>query len=1282
MKKIILPTTLLLGCFLSLKVNSQTMVQNWLTQSNNAAITNSDDRPYVTHVDKNEMVAIAGVANSQVVVSTYDAYGNDLWVNKHNGYSSDYPIGLEKDNGGNYYAGYFWGGTIRKINSSGITQWTAGAAIYFGYTFALDTATGSTYLAGSDYAQTTITLVKFAANGTTMWSQNYTGFYGQGGVPVKITLDAGGNLLLASNTKDVSGNTFLSVAKFDNGGNFVWHNASTAVKGAVKDFVVDKTTGASFVTGYIDNGTQYNMITYKSGPAGAILWNNTFHDATINGYDVGYSLALDNASNIYVVLASEGTGKQYTIRKYAGNGSFITSESVPYNNYNPGPYYNPKIMIRPTKNQLFLMATVYTTPIDNMMALYKSNLTLSGLSQIYTYNQGPTENDYAVDIDIAPLSGQIIFTGNTYTPVNGNDFFYSKVDTSGFLIYNNNYNGIIDGVDYVSSIKTDASNFAAVAGGTKSTLTNLDGFMVKYDAAGNEQWQAVFNGTDSLNDYFAALEVNASGHYYASGYTTKKINSFTSHRDMWVVKTDANGSKLWEITQQGSQTNGDDEIKDSYTNSANEGFGVGYQTNVGSGKDAVIFKYNSSGTVLWSKKYTSAGSVTECYQTISSKLSSPIYAAGFTTKSNGERDMLLAKYDNAGNLQWTRTYNSAQSGNDTAIAVTTDANNNVCVVGRSDSAKAITLKYDAAGNLLWANSEPLYKTVGPGITTTPSGQVVIVCEKDSGYYNFQTIICYNASGQTQWTKRYNLSCCESPMKIRTTSHGTILVAIDYYQYIGVIELDTLGKEKNNVVSVSGAVNSDGGTRAMAIDNNVDVYVTGYFSLGIGGSDIFTQKVCYTPAPVAVSGNTSVCYGATGIMYGVPTNTTVTNYNWTNPSGSTASVSTNSISVNFGTASSGYVTVQQTNYCGVGIADSLFVNVLPLPVVNAGADQLVCPGSSVTLSGSGAQTYLWNNGITNNMSFSATTSQNYVLIGTDANGCKNTDTVMLSLQQPPTPAICMVTVDSLSTHNILLWDKTGLSGVSGFNIYREDITNNYGLIGSVPYDSLSQYNDLDPVANPNVTTKRYKISAIDTCGNEGSKSGFHNTIYDSNNNGTFTWNTYTIQGQPNPVAYYALSRDDNNTGAWHQIATTAGTQNVMTDTSYTSYQFTANWRIETIWSISCSPTLRQGNNSTQGAIVKSKSNICNNRTTGIQKTESSFSVYPNPTNGNLTINFDNSIKGNVIVKIVSVLGEEVYNQTNIQSTEKLNVDLSKYENGVYLVQITTNNNTVIKRIVKN
>ena len=69
---------------------------------------------------------------------------------------------------------------------------------------------------------------------------------------------------------------------------------------------------------------------------------------------------------------------------------------------------------------------------------------------------------------------------------------------------------------------------------------------------------------------------------------------------------------------------------------------------------------------------------------------------------------------------------------------------------------------------------------------------------------------------------------------------------------------------------------------------------------------------------------------------------------------------------------------------------------PLPSVNAGVDQTVCTGASVTLNGSGATNYSWNNSITNGLSFVPSATTTYTVTLTDSNGCVSTDDVNVIL----------------------------------------------------------------------------------------------------------------------------------------------------------------------------------------------------------------------------------------------------------------------------------------------
>ena len=68
------------------------------------------------------------------------------------------------------------------------------------------------------------------------------------------------------------------------------------------------------------------------------------------------------------------------------------------------------------------------------------------------------------------------------------------------------------------------------------------------------------------------------------------------------------------------------------------------------------------------------------------------------------------------------------------------------------------------------------------------------------------------------------------------------------------------------------------------------------------------------------------------------------------------------------------TVTGTDGNGCENSDQVDVTVNPLPTVGAGADQTVCEGDPVTVSGTGASSYTWDNGVSDGVAFNATTTQ--------------------------------------------------------------------------------------------------------------------------------------------------------------------------------------------------------------------------------------------------------------------------------------------------------------------
>ena len=86
----------------------------------------------------------------------------------------------------------------------------------------------------------------------------------------------------------------------------------------------------------------------------------------------------------------------------------------------------------------------------------------------------------------------------------------------------------------------------------------------------------------------------------------------------------------------------------------------------------------------------------------------------------------------------------------------------------------------------------------------------------------------------------------------------------------------------------------------------------------------------------------------------------------------------------------------TDLSGCSGTGTITVNVTPLPVVMATSlKPTICKGEQVTLNASGANTYAWNTVPVSSGSavvVSPTITTNYVVSGTDLNGCVNTFTI--------------------------------------------------------------------------------------------------------------------------------------------------------------------------------------------------------------------------------------------------------------------------------------------------
>ena len=190
-------------------------------------------------------------------------------------------------------------------------------------------------------------------------------------------------------------------------------------------------------------------------------------------------------------------------------------------------------------------------------------------------------------------------------------------------------------------------------------------------------------------------------------------------------------------------------------------------------------------------------------------------------------------------------------------------------------------------------------------------------------------------------------------------------------------------------------------------------VTTTNTLGCSNTDAVTVNV--TPAPVVVlSADQSICTGSNAIF-----NASVTNGSqgtWSTDGFGTITPNTSNTSVYYtpsvNDAAIVHIYFASLAFCG-SASDTANITVKQTPVVNAGADVSVCAGSSVTLTATGADTYVWTNNGVNGQSFVPTATTTFTVTGTNANGCSATDAATVTVNALPT-AVATAS-DALNIH---------------------------------------------------------------------------------------------------------------------------------------------------------------------------------------------------------------------------------------------------------------------------
>lgn len=292
--------------------------------------------------------------------------------------------------------------------------------------------------------------------------------------------------------------------------------------------------------------------------------------------------------------------------------------------------------------------------------------------------------------------------------------------------------------------------------------------------------------------------------------------------------------------------------------------------------------------------------------------------------------------------------------------------------------------------------------------------------------------------------------------------------------------------------------------------------------------------------------------------------------------------------------------------------------------------------------------------------------------TDNAGCVGMNTATIIQEPPAVNELCLVTVDSASGRNMLYWERNDAADISHFNIYRESSQKNvYQLIGQVPVEDLTVFTD--SVADPMVRSWKYRISAVDVCGNESGLSAPHKTMHLTLNLGLITnsinliWDHY----EGFDVSTYKIWRYTSDAG-WTNLENLSSTLTSYTDLS-APIDVQLFYIIEVVHPTGCTATELKA--STLNASRSNRQTTTRQKGTGIFDLNPqmyNLSVYPNPSTGVFNIGLDLKNPEDVDIRLFDISGKLVFanKYKSLAGRAQIEVDLSSYASGMYQMHLKT------------
>jgi len=325
----------------------------------------------------------------------------------------------------------------------------------------------------------------------------------------------------------------------------------------------------------------------------------------------------------------------------------------------------------------------------------------------------------------------------------------------------------------------------------------------------------------SGNDFGEGIDVDSSDNVIVTGNKYSGLGN----NDLWLLKYDNSGTHLWNTTFSGvTDDYGYGVVVDSNNNitvvGKTESFGAG-------GFDAIIARYDSSGTHLWNTTW--GGGLNDIANKIDVDSSDNLIVVGETKSFGpGDSDIFVVKYDNSGTQLWNKSIGSTNY--DVASDVIVDSSDNIILTGvhQPTSLGLFVVKFDSSGTQLW-NKTLNANSAGYGIDIDSSDNIITTGWIDDGSWGDVITVKFDSSGTQLWNSTLVFTNAIAAKDLVVDSNNNITL-VGSHDTIGsesssvyLIKYDSSGSPLWNYTWIS-SLDDEG--KAIVLDSNEDYLITG------------------------------------------------------------------------------------------------------------------------------------------------------------------------------------------------------------------------------------------------------------------------------------------------------------------------------------------------------------------------------------------------------------------------------------------------------------------------